>query len=104
MDLGILKPENCEAECGVENPEKCELESGVEKPENCSDVLRGGGTGGSDVLRGGGIGDRAVSNGALKLSEELRDGGGAFIPVCRLCNVGIRLKVDAGRPPARLSQ
>ena len=32
--------------------------------------------------------------GVLKLSEELRDGGGAFIPVCKLCNVGTRLKDD----------
>ena len=60
-DLGILKSENCEVECGVENPEKCELECRDEKPENCSDVLRGGGTGGSDVLRGGGSGVNCLS-------------------------------------------
>ena len=58
-------------------------------------MLRGSGTGGSDVLRGGGIGDRPASNTCdLKLSEELRDGGGASKPVCRLRNVGTRLKDD----------
>ena len=53
------------------------------------------------MLRGGGIGDRPASNtcrDVLKLSEELRDGGGASIPVCKLRNVGTRLKDDTRRP------